>query len=111
MLFDLNIIPVGGDTHTSNDIAKALAVIEASGLPYQLTPAGTCIEGKWEQVMPVINECHDEVKGSNTHLITTIRIEDDAGEENKLSKNVASVAQKARGSAQRGNPRRHQRSR
>src|SRR5262249_21884683 len=96
MLFDLSIIPVGGDTHTSNDIAKALAVIEASGLPHQLTPAGTCIEGEWEQVMPVIKECHDEVRRNNAHLVTTIRIEDDAGEENKLSKNVVSVEQKAR---------------
>jgi uncharacterized protein (TIGR00106 family) len=95
MLFDLSIIPVGGDIHTSEEIGKALTVIEASGLPYQLTPVGTCIEGQWEQVMAVIKECHDRLRQSNSHLITTIKIEDDAGEEDNLSHNVASVARKA----------------
>jgi uncharacterized protein (TIGR00106 family) len=96
MLFDLSIIPVDGNIHTSNEIAQALVVIEVSGLRYQLTPSGTCIEGEWDQVMPVIKGCHDQVRQSSSHLITIIRIEDDEGEEDKLSQNVASVEQKAR---------------
>ena len=96
MLFDLSIIPVDGNIHTSNEIAKALVVIEASGLPYQLTPSGTCIEGEWDQVMPVIKGCHNQVRQGSSHLIMIIRIEDDAGEEDKFSQNVASVEQKAR---------------
>jgi uncharacterized protein YqgV (UPF0045/DUF77 family) len=26
---------------------------------YQLTPSYTCIEGEWEQVMPLVHQCHE----------------------------------------------------
>jgi len=32
----------------SKEIAEVLRIVDDSGLPYQLTPAGTCIEGDWD---------------------------------------------------------------
>jgi len=94
MLFELAIIPVGDDAHTSNEIAQALELIEASGLPYQLTPAATCIEGSWDEVMVVIRRCHERVRTMCPHVITTIKIEDDAGAQDKLTQNIVSVEEK-----------------
>jgi uncharacterized protein (TIGR00106 family) len=94
MLVELSIIPVGGGAHVSGQIAEALKIIEASGLPYQLTPAGTCIEGEWNEVMSVIQKCHERVRETTPHLVTTIKIEDDHGERDKLTRNVASVEEK-----------------
>jgi uncharacterized protein (TIGR00106 family) len=94
MLFQLSIIPVGGDAHLSNEIAKALDLIDASGLPYQLTAAATLIEGEWDEVMPLIKQCHAAVRKLSPHVITLVKIEDDAGERNKLSRNVTSVEEK-----------------
>jgi uncharacterized protein YqgV (UPF0045/DUF77 family) len=51
MLAELSIMPIGGDSHTSGKLAEILKLIDASGLPYQLTPTATCIEGKWEEIM------------------------------------------------------------
>ena len=59
MLAELSIIPVGGDSHSSAELAKVLKLIEKSGLPYQLTPSATCIEGEWDQIMPLIRQCHE----------------------------------------------------
>lgn len=36
---------------------RAAARIAQSGLPYQLTPMGTIIEGEWEAVMAVVGAC------------------------------------------------------
>jgi uncharacterized protein (TIGR00106 family) len=94
MLAELSIIPVGGSTHSSPDIAKVLKLVEESGLPYQFTPSGTCIEGEWDQVMPLIRRCHDRARKSSPHVVTFIKIEDDGGEREKLSRNVTSVEEK-----------------
>lgn len=91
MLVELAIIPLGKSHHISRDIAPAIALIESSGLPYQLTPSGTCIEGEWDRVMPLIRRCHDRIREASPHVITLIKIEDEEGEHQKLSRNVSSV--------------------
>ncbi len=74
MLAELSIIPVGEGTHSSEQIAIALKFVDASGLLYQLTPSGTCIEGEWDQVMSVIRQCHERVRSISPHVITLIKI-------------------------------------
>jgi uncharacterized protein (TIGR00106 family) len=94
MLVELSIIPVGSNAHTSAELAKALRLIDASGLLYRLTPSGTCIEGEWDTVMPLVRRCHERVRKSAAHVITMIKIEDDEDERHKLTRNVASVEEK-----------------
>jgi len=94
MLVELSIIPVGGQTHSSAEIAKVLKLVEESGLPYQLTPSGTCIEGDWDEIMPLARQCHERARKGSPHVVTFIKIEDDEGERNKLSRNVSSVEEK-----------------
>lgn len=91
MLFELSIIPLGGIDSLSTQIAAVLDLIDASGLPYQLTPSGTCIEGEWDEVMPLIKKCHEHARVNSSHVITTLKIEDEAGEHDKLTRNVTSV--------------------
>lgn len=94
MLFELAIIPLGGDVHLSDELAVVLEVVHTSGLPYQLTPSGTCIEGEWDEAMSIIHRCHERARERSPHVITTIKIEDDAGEGDKLRRNVASIEEK-----------------
>jgi uncharacterized protein (TIGR00106 family) len=94
MLVELSIVPLGGDKHVSGEIAKALELIDGSGLPYQLTASATLIEGEWDEVMPLIRHCHERVRKLSPHVITHIKIEDDEGERNKIMSNVTSVEQK-----------------
>ena len=94
MLIELSIIPVGHNPHMSGELAKALQLIHASGLLYRLTPSGTCIEGEWDDVMRLVRQCHERVRKNTPHVITLIKIEDDADERHKLTRNVASVEEK-----------------
>lgn len=94
MLAELSIIPVGGDSHSSAELAKVLKLVEKSGLPYQLTPSATCIEGEWDQIMPLIRQCHERARKDSAHIVTFIKLEEDDGERDKLIRNVTSVEEK-----------------
>lgn len=94
MLVELSIIPVGGDSHMSDELAEALKLIDESGLRYELTPSATCIEGEWEEVMALVRRCHERVRSRCPHIVTTIKIEDEAGANDKLHANVASLEEK-----------------
>jgi uncharacterized protein (TIGR00106 family) len=94
MLVELTIIPMGGDSHTSTELAEVLKIIDESGLRYELTPSATCIEGEWDEVMGLIRNCHERVRSGSSHVVTNIKIEDEAGVKNKLSANVSSVEDK-----------------
>jgi uncharacterized protein (TIGR00106 family) len=95
MLFELSVIPLGGDIHISDELAEVLKVVERSGLRYQLGPTSTSIEGEWDEVMGTIRECHRAARRASKHVITLIKVEDDEGERNKLEDNVESVEEKA----------------
>jgi uncharacterized protein (TIGR00106 family) len=95
MLVELSINPLGRGTHISADLAAVLKLIDDSGLRYILTPFGTCIEGEWNEVMDLVRRCHELARKTSTHVMTTIRIEDEEGATDKLSENISSVERAA----------------
>lgn len=94
MLVELNTVPLGGGTHLGEAIAEVVRIVDSSGLPYTLTPCGTCIEGEWDEVISVVRQCHERLRTQSPHVLTTLHIEDEEGEKNKLRDNVHSVAVK-----------------
>lgn len=94
MLAELTIVPLGRGEHLSTAIAEVLDVVDRSGVRYKFTPSGTCLEGEWEEVMEVVRQCHARARESSRHVMTTIRIEDEEGETDKLTRNVTSVEEK-----------------
>jgi uncharacterized protein (TIGR00106 family) len=94
MLVELSIVPLGRDVQWSDQLAEALKLVDASGLPYVLTPSGTCIEGEWDEVMALVRQCHECVRRSSPHVLTSIQIEDEEGGCDLLTRNIASVEEK-----------------
>ena len=94
MLMEFSVLPLGTGPRLSGAVADLLKIVHASGLAYQLTPLGTCVEGEWEDLFALVKRCHEKARESATHVVTTIRLEDDAGETGKLQKNVRSVEEK-----------------
>ncbi|MFN2387913.1 MAG: MTH1187 family thiamine-binding protein [Thermoanaerobaculia bacterium] len=94
MLAELSIVPLGVGEHLSGPLAEVLDIVDRSGVRYKLTPSGTCLEGDWEEVMAVVKECHGQVRRHSRHVMTTIRIEDEEGEDNKLVRNITSIEEK-----------------
>lgn len=95
MLVELNINLLGRGTHLSHDLAEILKTIDESGLPYLLTPLGTCIEGEWDDLMTLLKKCHYQARTLSSHVMTTLRIEDEEGATDKITENVAAVERAA----------------
>ena len=52
-----------------------LNIIDKSGLPYQLTPMGTIIEGEWSEVMTVVTACFEAMRVDCNRIETSIKID------------------------------------
>jgi uncharacterized protein (TIGR00106 family) len=94
MLAELSIIPLGRGEHLSEALAEILDVVDRSGVRYKFTPCGTCLEGEWDELMEVVRRCHARARQSSRHVLTTIRIEDEEGGTDKLTRNITSVEEK-----------------
>jgi uncharacterized protein (TIGR00106 family) len=92
MLAEFSMYPLDG-VHMSKDVAKAIDILESAGLPYQLGPMGTSIEGDWDDVLPVIRRCHLAVAKDHGRVITTIVIDDRKNQPHALKEMVSSVDQ------------------
>lgn len=95
MLIELNMTPLGRGVHLGHDLGGILKLIDESGLPYCLTPTGTCIEGDWDDVMGLVRRCHEHMRMSSTRVLTTVRIDDESGATSKLTENIQSVERAA----------------
>jgi len=49
VLLEFSMAPLGLGESVSEHVARVVDVIDKSGLPYQLTPMGTIVEGEWAQ--------------------------------------------------------------
>jgi uncharacterized protein (TIGR00106 family) len=95
MLFELSVIPLGRGRSISGDVAELLKIIDASGLDYRLTAAGTILEGDWDRVMDVARRCHETMRKRTERVVTLIKIDDYGERTGRLAEAVASVEQKA----------------
>ncbi|MEK7727474.1 MAG: MTH1187 family thiamine-binding protein [candidate division KSB1 bacterium] len=91
MLVEFRVLPVGTGEETKELVAKTVAIIEKSELDYQLTAMGTLLEGQWEEVMFVIQKCHEEVKKFAERVVTEIVIDDRKDLNGRLKGNVLEV--------------------
>jgi uncharacterized protein (TIGR00106 family) len=94
MLVEFSIIPVGAGIHLSGPIAEVLRLVDASGLRYQLTPAGTCVEGGWDEVMSLLKQCHEHVRQTAVRVVWMIKIDDEEAAHDMLRRHVAVVEEK-----------------
>jgi uncharacterized protein (TIGR00106 family) len=72
-------------------VARALDIVDRSGLTYKLGPLGTCIEGEWSQVMNVIQKCYEELARDSNRIACTVKMDWRKGQTGRLESKVQSV--------------------
>jgi uncharacterized protein YqgV (UPF0045/DUF77 family) len=93
MLFNFIIIPVGADDELTEPVAAAVRRIAESGLPYQLTSTATVVEGEWNQVMPVLEACVNEMAEQYPRVYASITLDHHPGRTNRIREAVRNVQQ------------------
>jgi uncharacterized protein (TIGR00106 family) len=72
-------------------ISRILNIIDKSGIPYQLTPMGTILEGEWKDVMGVVEACFQELQKDCKRIGVGIKIDYREGGTNRLRGKVDAV--------------------
>lgn len=91
MLASFAVVPMGVQEGVKDLVAEALAIVDASGLPYQLGAMHTTIEGDTDQVMDVILRCHRKVLELAPRVLTSITIDDRKGATGRIVGKVRDV--------------------
>src|SRR5882724_8383880 len=87
----IQIIPIVEDKHPYEWVDEAIAIIQESGIKYEVGPFATVIEGTYAQVMQVVHDVNEYLyqKGCEewiSNLQIQIRSKKDITAEEKISK-------------------------
>lgn len=93
LLAEFSIWPMDKGESVGPYVARALDIVDRSGLPYKLGPLGTCIEGDWPDVMHVIQACYEELAKDSNRISCTLKMDWRRGQSGRLETKVESVEQ------------------
>jgi uncharacterized protein (TIGR00106 family) len=91
LLAEFSIWPMDKGESVGKYVARAVDIVDRSGLSYKLGPLGTCIEGEWQEVMSVIQKCYEELAKDSTRISCTIKCDWRKGRSDSLNEKVKSV--------------------
>ncbi len=91
VIVELTVFPLDKGQSVGAYVARAVGLIRASGLACQLTPMGTCIEGEWDRVMAVVDQCFQALAKDSDRVYLTLKADWRRGRENGLQAKTASV--------------------
>lgn len=93
VLLEFAMAPHGQGESVSAHVARILDVIDKSGVPYQLTPMGTILEGEWDQVMGVVTACFRTLESDCSRIGVTLKVDYRRGPAGRLQAKTAKVEQ------------------
>ncbi|RYF88224.1 MAG: thiamine-binding protein [Chitinophagaceae bacterium] len=72
----IQLLPVTADRHPYEWVDEAIAIIQQSGLRYEVGPFATILEGKYEEVFCVIHAVNDHLLASGCpEWISSIQVQ------------------------------------
>jgi uncharacterized protein (TIGR00106 family) len=91
VIVHLSVFPLHVGGSLAPHVARVVEVVRASGLPCQLGPMGTAIEGEWDQVMAVVDACYRELEPDFDRIYLSFTADSRRGRQGGLESKVASV--------------------
>jgi uncharacterized protein (TIGR00106 family) len=105
VIAEVSIVPIGtADTSLSSYVAACLTVLEKDkSVRHMLTPMGTIIEGRLNDVLKVIMKMHEVPFATGAaRVVTTIKIDDRRDRAATMERKVKSVLAKRRTATRKG---------
>ncbi len=94
VIIEFSIFPLDKGASLSPYVARALKVIQDSGLPYELNPMGTCVEGEWNDVMALVDRCFQTLEKDCNRINLSLKADYRKGPSGRLKGKVESVKAK-----------------
>ena len=94
VIINFSIFPLDKGESLSNYVARAIKIIDESGLPYELTSMGTSIEGEWAEVMAVVDKCFEAIEKDCNRVYLALKADYRKGPVGRIKGKVESVKRK-----------------
>ena len=94
VLLEFSMAPHGQGESVSAHVARILDVVDRSGVPYQLTPMGTILEGEWADVIGVVTACFELLRADFSRVGVQIKVDYRAGPAGRLKSKTARVEER-----------------
>ena len=91
VMLEFSMTPSIREESKSRYVARIIDIIDKSGLPYQLTPMGTIIEGDWAKVMGVVTDCFKALEADCPRISSQIKIDYRTGNTRRMKSKVEAV--------------------
>lgn len=87
----------GRDAEMAEAVARAVAVVRASGLPNETNAMFTLIEGEWDEVMGVVKEATEAVVAVSPRVSLVVKADIRPGHTGQLRGKVESLEKHLKG--------------
>jgi uncharacterized protein (TIGR00106 family) len=95
VIVDFSIFPTDKGASVSAYVAKAVKIVNESGLAHETGPMGTCIEGDdWDEVMGVIGRCFQKLKEDSDRVYLTMKVDYRKGPGERMRRKLESLEEK-----------------
>ncbi len=91
VLLEFSMVPMDKGNSFSQAVARSLDIIDKSGVPYQLNPMGTVLEGEWDEVLQVVTDCFRKMSEDSNRVSCSIKIDARKEGDNRLQNKIKSV--------------------
>jgi len=91
MLLEFSIAPMDKGPSVGRYVARALDIVDRSGIPYRLNPMGTVLEGSWDEVMGVVRRCLEDLERDCDRISITMKLDHRKGKTGALRTKVEEV--------------------
>jgi uncharacterized protein (TIGR00106 family) len=93
-LLEFSIYPLDKGESLGAYVARCLDIVDRSGLPYRINPMGTVLEGEYNEVMQVVNDCFQTLTKDCNRIECVIKIDYRKGKTDQIQAKIGSVEQK-----------------
>ncbi len=66
------VLPTVTGMHVYDAVDRAIAVVQASGVRYEVGPMETTMEGEYDQLMQIVKEAQDAIMAVGASSVVTI---------------------------------------
>ena len=91
VLLEFSMSPFDKGESVSKYVSRSLEIIDKSGVDYRLNAMGTILEGEWDEVMAVVQQCYEKMSSDCKRITCSIKIDYREGKKGRLASKVASI--------------------
>lgn len=94
-LMEFSIFPLDKGASLSPYVARALTIVEKSGMEYRLNPMGTVVEGEWDELLNLLTKCLRDLEKDSRRISLQVKFDHRKGVSGAIEKKIKSVQTKA----------------